>query len=69
MPGPYRILEVGASLGVPERPGMRDTLLFSIKKDARSAKIQLARRPPRAQAQPERLRPGLGQPDYESVLY
>ena len=33
---PYRILEAGASLGLPERPEMRDTLLFSIKKDARS---------------------------------
>ena len=51
MPGPYRILEVGASLGVPERPGMRDTLLFSIKKDARSAKIQLQSNPPPSYAQ------------------
>ena len=29
---PYRILEAGASLGLPERPEMRDTLLFSIQK-------------------------------------
>ena len=42
---PYRILEAGASLGLPERPEMRDTLLFSIKKDARSAKIQLQSNP------------------------
>ena len=44
---PYRILEAGASLGLPERPAreMRDTLLFSIKKDARSAKIQLQSNP------------------------
>ena len=39
------ILEAGASLGLPERPEMRDTPLFSIKKDARSAKIQLQSNP------------------------
>ena len=48
---PYRILEAGASLGLPERPEMRDTLLFSIKKDARSAKIQLQSNPPPSYAQ------------------
>ena len=42
---PPRILEAGASFGLPERPEMLDTLLFSIKKDARSAKIQLQANP------------------------
>ena len=42
---PPRILEAGASFGLPERPEMLDTLLFSIKKDARSAKIQLQSNP------------------------
>ena len=39
-PGPYRTLKAGASPGLLERPEMRDTLLFSIKNDAPSAKIK-----------------------------
>ena len=48
---PPRILEAGASFGLPERPEMLDILLFSIKKDARSAKIQLQSNPPPSYAQ------------------